>query len=139
MRRNTQSGNVVSSHSSACGASSLVAKFVIDSRSCSCSSLKMKCLRLAWKSGFKTLSAVAANCAGFGVDAPLVPRHFGSESFVALFKLIGDLGKPTLCATRGHTLAAALGIALACDLFVASQEATFGTPEINVGAFPFMI
>ena len=31
------------------------------------------------------------------------------------------------------------GIALACDLIVASEEATFGTPEINVGAFPFMI
>ena len=36
-------------------------------------------------------------------------------------------------------LAGALGIALACDLIVAKEEATFGTPEINVGAFPFMI
>ena len=40
---------------------------------------------------------------------------------------------------RGHVLAGALGIALACDLIVASENATFGTPEINVGAFPFMI
>ena len=66
-------------------------------------------------------------------------KHFGSERFVALFKLIGALGKPTLCAARGHVLAGALGIALACDLIVASEDATFGTPEINVGAFPFMI
>jgi enoyl-CoA hydratase/carnithine racemase len=44
-----------------------------------------------------------------------------------------------VCAVRGHVLAGALGIALACDLIVASEEATFGTPEINVGAFPFMI
>jgi enoyl-CoA hydratase/carnithine racemase len=36
-------------------------------------------------------------------------------------------------------LAGALGIALACDLIVATEEAQFGTPEINVGAFPFMI
>ncbi len=36
-------------------------------------------------------------------------------------------------------LAGALGIALACDLIVAKETATFGTPEINVGAFPFMI
>ncbi len=36
-------------------------------------------------------------------------------------------------------LAGALGIALACDLIVASEEASFGTPEINVGTFPFMI
>ncbi len=57
----------------------------------------------------------------------------------ALFKLIGALGKPTLCAARGHVLAGALGIALACDLIVAGESATFGTPEINVGTFPFMI
>ena len=36
-------------------------------------------------------------------------------------------------------LAGALGIALACDLIIASEGARFGTPEINVGLFPFMI
>ena len=60
MRVKTESGNVVSSHSSAWGASSLVAKRRIDSRSCSCSSVKMKCLRGASKSGLRTLSAGAA-------------------------------------------------------------------------------
>src|SRR5205809_44741 len=58
---------------------------------------------------------------------------------VATVTLNGWLGKPTLCAARGHVLAGALGVALACDLIVASEQATFGTPEINVGAFPFMI
>ncbi len=47
MRRKTQSGNVVSSHSSACGASSFVANARIVSRSASCSSPKMKCPRRA--------------------------------------------------------------------------------------------
>ncbi len=72
-------------------------------------------------------------------DDSLVHKHFGSERFVALFKLIGELGKPTLCAARGHVLAGALGVALACDLIVASERASFGTPEINIGTFPFMI
>jgi enoyl-CoA hydratase/carnithine racemase len=36
-------------------------------------------------------------------------------------------------------LAGSLGIALACDLVIAKEGATFGTPEINVGVFPFMI
>jgi enoyl-CoA hydratase/carnithine racemase len=80
-----------------------------------------------------------ANLGGFAGEVPLVHKHFGSERFVDLFKLIGGLTIPTLCAVRGHVLAGALGIALACDLIVASEEATFGTPEINVGAFPFMI
>jgi enoyl-CoA hydratase/carnithine racemase len=79
------------------------------------------------------------NLAGFAGDVPLIHRHFGTERFVSLFRLIGELGKPTICAARGHVLAGALGLALACDLIVASEAATFGTPEINVGVFPFMI
>jgi enoyl-CoA hydratase len=80
-----------------------------------------------------------ANLGGFAGDVPLVHKHFGSDRFVKLFRLIGELGKPTLCAANGHVLAGSLGIALACDLIVAKEDAEFGTPEINVGAFPFMI
>jgi enoyl-CoA hydratase/carnithine racemase len=80
-----------------------------------------------------------ANLGGFAGEVPLVHKHFASERLVSLFKTIGALGKPTICAARGHVLAGALGVALACDLIVASEDATFGTPEINVGVFPFMI
>src|SRR4051812_3778297 len=59
IRSNTQFGKVVSSHSSACGASSFVAKLRIDSRSASCSSVKMKWRFCDPKSGFRTFSAVA--------------------------------------------------------------------------------
>jgi enoyl-CoA hydratase/carnithine racemase len=96
-----------------------------------------RCVVLA-SSHEKTFSS-GASLGGFAQEVPLVDKHFGSERFVGLFRLIGALGKPTLCAVRGHVLAGALGIALACDLIVASDEATFGTPEINVGTFPFMI
>jgi enoyl-CoA hydratase len=80
-----------------------------------------------------------ANLAGWDADIPLVHKHFGSDRFVNLFRLIGQLGKPSICAANGHVLAGALGIALACDLVVAKDTAGFGTPEINVGLFPFMI
>ena len=80
-----------------------------------------------------------ANLSGFAAETALVHKHFAGERFVSLFKLIGELGKPTIVAARGHVLAGALGIALACDLIVASEQASFGTPEINIGAFPFMI
>jgi enoyl-CoA hydratase len=96
-----------------------------------------RCIVLA-SSHEKTFSS-GANLGGFAAEVPLVEKHFASERFVELFKLIGELGTPTVCAVRGHVLAGALGIALACDLIVASEEATFGTPEINVGTFPFMI
>src|SRR3989440_4791971 len=86
----------------------------------------------------KVFSA-GANLGGFAADVPLVHKHFGTERFPRLFRLIGQLGKPTMCAANGHVLAGALGIALACDLIIAREGARFGTPEINVGAFPFMI
>jgi enoyl-CoA hydratase len=72
----------------------------------------------------ETTFSSGANLGGFAADVPLIHRH---------------LGKPTICAANGHVLAGALGIALACDLIIAKEQATFGTPEINVGAFPFMI
>jgi enoyl-CoA hydratase len=96
-----------------------------------------RCVVLA-SSHERTFSS-GANLGGFASEMALVHKHFAGERFVSLFKLIGELGKPTICAARGHVLAGALGIALACDLIVASEQASFGTPEINIGAFPFMI
>src|ERR1700677_1760145 len=79
------------------------------------------------------------NLAGFAADVPLVHKHFGTELFPGVFKLLGELGKPSICAANGHVLAGALGLALACDLIIAKESVRFGTPEINVGVFPFMI
>ncbi|HEY1457355.1 MAG TPA: enoyl-CoA hydratase/isomerase family protein [Solirubrobacteraceae bacterium] len=90
-------------------------------------------------SSHETVFSSGANLGGFAGDIALVHKHFGSERFVGLFKLISSHPKPTICAASGHVLAGALGIALCCDLIVAKDTATFGTPEINVGAFPFMI
>jgi enoyl-CoA hydratase/carnithine racemase len=56
-----------------------------------------------------------------------------------VFRLLGELGRPSICAANGHVLAGALGLALACDLIVAKEGVRLGTPEINVGLFPFMI
>jgi enoyl-CoA hydratase len=75
----------------------------------------------------------------FAAPESLVHKHWGTDRFPRLFRAIGELGKPTLCAANGHVLAGALGLALACDLIVAKETARFGTPEINVGVFPFMI
>ena len=50
-----------------------------------------------------------ANLAGFAAEAPLVHKHFATERFPSLFKLIAGLGKPTLCAANGHVLAGLAG------------------------------
>jgi enoyl-CoA hydratase len=83
--------------------------------------------------------SAGANLGGFASDKSLAEKHLGTARFPRLFRTIGELGKPTICAANGHVLAGALGIALACDLILARDGARFGTPEINVGVFPFMI
>jgi enoyl-CoA hydratase len=80
-----------------------------------------------------------ADLGGFAADVPLVEKHFASDGFLEFFRLMPQLGKPSLCAANGHVLAGGMGLALSCDLVIAKEGITFGTPEINVGAFPYMI
>jgi enoyl-CoA hydratase len=80
-----------------------------------------------------------ADLGGFAADVPLVEKHFASDLFLEYFRLMPRLGKPSLCAANGHVLAGGMGLALSCDLLIAKEGARFGTPEINVGAFPYMI
>src|SRR5919202_4853653 len=63
------------------------------------------------------------NLAGFAAEEPLVHKHWDTDRFPRLFRLIGELGKSSLCAANGHVLAGALGLALACDLIVAREGA----------------
>jgi enoyl-CoA hydratase len=97
----------------------------------------VRCVVLA--STHERVFSAGADLAGFAAEVPLVEKHFATERFPRLFRLLGELGKPSICAAGGHVLAGALGIALACDLVIAREGVRFGTPEINVGVFPFMI
>jgi 3-hydroxypropionyl-coenzyme A dehydratase len=98
---------------------------------------EVRCLVLT--STHETVFSSGGNLGGFAADASLAHKHIANERFPETFRMIGALGKPSLCAANGHVLAGALGLALACDLIVAREGARFGTPEINVGLFPFMI
>jgi enoyl-CoA hydratase/carnithine racemase len=90
-------------------------------------------------SSHEKVFSAGGNLAGFGSDAAVAHKHFAAQLFVDVFAELGQLGKPSIVAANGHVLAGSLGIALACDLIIAKQSAGFGTPEINVGLFPFMI
>jgi enoyl-CoA hydratase/carnithine racemase len=89
--------------------------------------------------GAGTAFCAGADLGGFAQDVPLVSKHFASDLFLDYFRLMPLLGKPTLAAVNGHVLAGGMGIALSCDLVIAKKGASFGTPEINIGAFPYMI
>src|SRR6202030_4070631 len=80
-----------------------------------------------------------ADLSSFAADAGEVARHFGRGLFVELFLPSEKLGKLLVGCINGHALAGGFGLALCCDLLVAAQTATFGTPEIKVGVWPMMI
>ena len=86
-----------------------------------------------------------AFCAGadfgeaMGATASLLDRHEEQRKFAELFKLIKDLRKPLLGRINGHALGGGFGLACACDIVIAADDCRFGTPEINVGLFPYVI
>ena len=90
-------------------------------------------------SSHEKVFSAGGNLGGFAADAPTAHKYFGTAAFLDVFMELGELGKPSIVAANGHVLAGSLGIALACDLIIAKEGAGFGTPEINVGLFPFMI
>lgn len=65
--------------------------------------------------------------------------HEGRRRYGALLTALAGLEKPTVARVNGLALAGGLGLVCACDLAVAADDAAFGTPEVNVGLFPYMV
>jgi enoyl-CoA hydratase/carnithine racemase len=53
-----------------------------------------------------------------------------------LFEALETDGRPIIAAVNGLTLGGGLELALACDIVVASDAATFALPEIGLGVIP---
>jgi enoyl-CoA hydratase len=60
---------------------------------------------------------------------------YGSD-FLAPFDRIGHCRKPIIAAVSGYALGGGCELAMACDIILAADNASFGQPEINLGIMP---
>ena len=84
-----------------------------------------------------------AFCAGadlgsLSAGAGALAAHEARREYAGLLLDLARLGKPVVACVNGSALAGGLGLVAACDFAVGADDARFGTPEIDVGLFPYM-
>jgi methylglutaconyl-CoA hydratase len=62
-----------------------------------------------------------------------------AQALGALLVVMRRHPKPIIAAVHGHALAGGAGLATACDLVIARDDAVFGYPEVHLGFVPAMV
>ena len=73
------------------------------------------------------------------LDEPSETQRQDAEALGRVYLAARALMKPVVCSVRGRALGAGAGLALACDLTLAHQDAEFGFPEVRIGFVPAMV
>ncbi|MFZ5827851.1 MAG: enoyl-CoA hydratase/isomerase family protein [Bacillota bacterium] len=65
--------------------------------------------------------------------------HLARRRYLELLEAVQESGRPVIAAVNGAALGGGFGLVLACDLAVAADTASLGTPEVKIGLFPMMV
>ena len=63
-------------------------------------------------------------------------REFLKRLYIDLWDVQYNMGKPTIASINGAARGGGMTLAISCDLIIASEKASFGYPEINLGLLP---
>jgi enoyl-CoA hydratase len=92
-----------------------------------------------------TGSGDRAFCAGADLTSTMAPgegrvdQHYTRGRIARLLVALARHPKSILARVNGVALAGGFGLMLGCDLVVMADDVEVGTPEINLGLWPFMI
>jgi enoyl-CoA hydratase/carnithine racemase len=89
--------------------------------------------------GDRAFCAGADLASGLTADASAIEQHEQRGLLRRWFEATEALDKPLVGRINGHALAGGFGVALSCDLLIAAEDAQFGTPEVRVGLWPYVI
>jgi len=62
-----------------------------------------------------------------------------ARRFAGMLRALSDLSKPTIARVQGAALGGGTGLAAACDMAIAAEDAAFSTSEVKFGIIPSVI
>ena len=73
------------------------------------------------------------------LDAPRQTHLDDAQALGHVFHTIRRMDKPVVALVRGRAFAGGAGLATACDIVLASDDARFAYPEVSIGFVPAMV
>ena len=73
------------------------------------------------------------------IDGPRQAQLDDAKALAHVFHTIRRMEKPVVALVRGRAYAGGAGLATACDVVLADEEARFAYPEITIGFVPAMV
>lgn len=73
------------------------------------------------------------------LDADIAAHQRDADALGDVFRALRDMPQVVIAAVRGRALAGGAGLATACDIVIAHEDARFGYPEVRVGFVPAMV
>lgn len=73
------------------------------------------------------------------IDSPRQAHLDDAQALGHVFHTIRRMDKPVVALVRGRAFAGGAGLATACDIVLASDDARFAYPEVSIGFVPAMV